>query len=78
MLLKLNFLVSGTLIVGALNVIGDKSFFTSLENYDGGVVTFGDGNLAKVKDKGSIVIPGCPKLDEVLYIEGLKKKPLKH
>ena len=23
----------------------DKSSFTSLENYDGGVVTFGDGSL---------------------------------
>ena len=60
------------------HIIVKKSSFTSLENYDGGVVTFGDGNLAKVKDKGSIVIPGCPKLDEVLYIKGLKKKPLKH
>ncbi|KAL6312376.1 hypothetical protein AAG906_008048 [Vitis piasezkii] len=39
----------------------DKSSFTSLENYDGGVVTFGDG-----------IIPGCPKLDGVLYVEGLK------
>ena len=60
------------------HIIVKKSSFTSLENYDSGVVTFGDGNLAKVKDKGSIVIPGCPKLDEVLYIKGLKKKPLKH
>ncbi|KAL6323245.1 hypothetical protein AAG906_029252 [Vitis piasezkii] len=56
----------------------DKSFFTSFKNFDGGVVTFGEGNLAKVKGKGSIVIFGCPKLDEVLYVEGLKKKPLKH
>ena len=46
----------------------DKSSFTSLENYDGGIVTFGDGNLAKVKGKGSIVIPSCPKLDGVLYV----------
>ena len=62
--------------MGALNVIGDKSFFTSLENYDGGVVTFRDRNLAKVKGKGSIVIPSCPKLDEVLYVEGLKENLL--
>ena len=55
---------------------GDKSSFTSLENYDGEVVTFRDGNLAKVKDNGSIVILGCPKLDEVLYIEGLKENLL--
>ena len=39
-------------------MIGDKSSFTSLESYDGGVVTFGDGSLAWVKSKGSIVIPG--------------------
>ena len=32
----------------------------------------GNGKFAKVKDKGSIVIPGCTKLDEILYIEGLK------
>ena len=50
------------------HMIGDKSFFTSFENFDGGVVTFRDGNLAKVKGKGSIVILGCPKLDEVLYV----------
>ena len=54
----------------------DKSSFTSLENYDGGIVTFGDGNLAKMKGKGSIVLPGCPKLDEVLCVEGLKENLL--
>ena len=56
---------------------GDKSSFTSLENYDGEVVTFRDGNLAKVKDNGSIVIIGCPKLDQVLYVEGLKANLLR-
>ncbi|RVW44233.1 hypothetical protein CK203_089474 [Vitis vinifera] len=50
--------------------------FSSLENYNGGVVTFGDGNLACVKGKGSIVILGYPKLDEVLYVEGLKENLL--
>ena len=58
------------------HMIGDKSSFTSLENYNGGVVTFGDGNLAKMKGKGSIVLPGCPKLDEVLCVEGLKENLL--
>ena len=53
-------------------MIGNKSSFTSLENYDDGVVTFRDGNLARVKCKSSITIPGCPKLDGVLYVEGLK------
>ncbi|KAL6323752.1 hypothetical protein AAG906_002220 [Vitis piasezkii] len=54
------------------HMTGDATYFTSLENYNGGVVTFGDGNLACVKGKGSIVILGYPKLDEVLYVEGLK------
>ena len=49
--------------------IGDKISFTSLENYNGGTVTFGDESLARVKGKGSIVIPSCPKLDGVLYVE---------
>ena len=31
------------------HMIGDKSSFTLFENYDGGVVTFRDGNLAKVR-----------------------------
>ena len=42
--------------------------FTSFKDYNGGIVTFEDGSLACVKDKGSISIPGCPKLDEVLYV----------
>ncbi|KAL6335690.1 hypothetical protein AAG906_032881 [Vitis piasezkii] len=50
----------------------DKSSFTSLENYNGGTVTFRDGSLTYVKGKDSLVIHGCPKLDEVLYIERLK------
>ena len=48
-------------------MIGDKSSFTYLENYDSGLVTFGDRNLAQVNGKGSIVILGCPKLDKVQY-----------
>ena len=54
------------------HMIGDKYSLTSFENYDGEVITFGDGSLAWVKCKGSIVITGCPKLDGVLYVEGLK------
>ena len=50
----------------------DKSYFTSLENYNGGIITFGDGRLACVKGKYSIATLGCPKLDGVLYVKGLK------
>ena len=53
-------------------MIGDKSFFTSLKDYNGGTVTFGDKSLACVKDKGSVFILGCPKLDRVLYMDKLK------
>ena len=38
-----------------------------------GSIAFGNGNLAKVKDRGGIVTLGWPKLDEVLYVEGLKE-----
>ena len=54
------------------HMTGHKRYFTSLEDYNGGIITFGDGSLARVKDKGSIAIHGCPKLDGVLYVEGLK------
>ena len=69
--------MSGTLIVAALDTWQkDKSFFTSLKDYNAGIVIFGDGSLACVKDKGSISILDCPKLDEVLYIDGLKENLL--
>ena len=53
-------------------MIGNKSFFTSLEDYNGCIVIFRDGILARVKDKGIIFIPDCLKLDGVLYVDGLK------
>ena len=54
------------------HMIEDKTYFTSLENYNGGTITFGNGSLAYVKGKDSIVIPNCPKLDGVLYAKGIK------
>ena len=50
----------------------DTFSFTSLENYNGGIITFGDGSLARVKGKDSIGTLGCPKLNGVLYVKGLK------
>ena len=35
-------------------------------------ITFRDESLACVKGKRSISILGCPKLDGVLYVNGLK------
>ena len=53
-------------------MIGDKTYFNSLENYNGGTTIFWDGSLARVKGKGSMVIPSCPTLDGLLYVDGLK------
>ena len=76
-LLKLDFLMSGTLIVATLNtwkVI--ITYFTSFWNYNGGTINFEGGSLARVESKGSIAILGCPKLDGVLYVDGLKENLL--
>lgn len=51
---------------------GDKSVFTKLEQYDGGLVRFGDGNTSKVVGKGTIHAPGISSLENVLFVEGLK------
>ena len=50
----------------------NKSFFTSFEDFNGENVTFSDDRVACVKSKGSVSIPWCPKLDEVLFVDGLK------
>ena len=54
------------------HMIRDKSFFISLEDYNGGIDIFRDGSLAHVKGKGSIYILSCPKLNGVFYVNGLK------
>nr|CAN69096.1 hypothetical protein VITISV_025437 [Vitis vinifera] len=54
------------------HMTGNKSLFTSFTEFDGGNVTFGDGNMAGVKGKGTICAPNIPNLEEVLYVEGLK------
>ena len=50
---------------------GDKSFFTSLEDYNDGIVIFGDRSLARVKGGWIISNPSCPKLDGVLFVDWL-------
>ena len=44
------------------HMTGDKSFFTSLADFNGGNVTFKDGSVVCVEGRGSISILGCPKL----------------
>ena len=50
------------------HMTGNKSLFTSFTKFDGGNVTFGDSNMAKVKDKGTICAPDIHNLEEVLYV----------
>ena len=45
---------------------------TSFTEFGGGNVTFGDGNVARVKGKGTIYAPNIPNLEKVLYVEGLE------
>ena len=33
------------------HMTGDKTYFTSLKNYNGGTITFGNGSLANIKGK---------------------------
>ncbi|RVW15001.1 Copia protein [Vitis vinifera] len=46
------------------HMTGNRSFFTNFTEFDGGNVTFGDGNVASVKGKGTICAPGIPNLEE--------------
>ena len=39
-------------------MIGNRSFFTNFTEFDGGNMTFGDGNVASVKGKCTICAPG--------------------
>ena len=48
------------------------SFFSNFIEFEGGSVTFGDGNVAYVKGKGTISATGIPSLEDVLYVEGLQ------
>ncbi|XP_058180238.1 uncharacterized protein LOC131298786 [Rhododendron vialii] len=54
------------------HMTGDRSMFAMLENYDGGLVTFGDGKKGKVVGRGTISTPGLPTLHDVLFVDGLK------
>ena len=51
---------------------GNKDFFKNLVLKDGGWVTFGDGTKKQVLGKGTICIPGLPKLRNTLLVDGLQ------
>ncbi|KAK0588753.1 hypothetical protein LWI29_005016 [Acer saccharum] len=54
------------------NMTGNKEFFKNLVLKDRGWVAFGDGTKKQVLGKGTICIPGLPKLHNTLYVDGLQ------
>ena len=50
----------------------NKSIFINFIKFDGGNLTFGDDNMARVKSKTTICAPSIPTLEEVLHIKCLK------
>ena len=51
---------------------GNKAFFDIVTKYDGGLVTFEDGNTFRIVEKDNIRSQGLPNLTDVLLVEGLK------
>jgi hypothetical protein len=54
------------------HMIGDKRNFVSMENYEGGVVRFGDDKYGIIHGRGSISLDGKHNTNDFLYVEGLK------
>lgn len=54
------------------HMTGEKSLFTHLAEAHDGRVTFGDGNSTRIVEKGTIEVPRILKLNNVLYVEGLR------
>ena len=58
------------------HITGNKSLFSSIEKYDGGLVHFRDGNNTRVIGRGTMSIPGISTLDDVLLVDGPKENLL--
>ena len=55
---------------------GDLNLFLSLERKDGGDVTFGDNAKGKVIGIGKVGSPNPSCIDDVLFVNGLKRNLL--
>ncbi|CAM8895359.1 unnamed protein product [Rhodiola kirilowii] len=53
-------------------MIGNPTFFTNVEEFKGKYVTFGDGVKGHVLGRGTLNVPGLPRLKEVLLVKGLQ------
>lgn len=54
------------------HMIGDKGKFLNFQEYNGGLVRFGDDKACLIKGKGTISLDGKHNTDNVYYVEGLK------
>ncbi|XP_039122028.1 uncharacterized protein LOC120258644 [Dioscorea cayenensis subsp. rotundata] len=53
---------------------GDKGFLMNYKECQVGHVTFGDGQKGQVVGKGTLMVPGYPRLKNILHVEGLKDR----
>lgn len=51
---------------------GDKIKFTTMQEYNGGVVRLGDNKACEIKGRGTIYLDGKHNTNDVLYVECLK------
>ena len=56
----------------SMHMTGDRSKFLSLENYDGGTVTFGDNMKGEMIVKGKVGRLSSHAIDNVFLVENLK------
>lgn len=54
------------------HMTGDKRKFLSLQEFDGGLVRFGDDKACMIKRRGTISLDGKNDSDNVYYVEGLR------
>ncbi|XP_022866024.1 uncharacterized protein LOC111385832 [Olea europaea var. sylvestris] len=58
------------------HMCGNKSLFTTLDECNGGMVTFGNGGSAPILGKGTVQMHDLPVISNVLYVDGLKSNLL--
>ncbi|XP_022883334.1 uncharacterized protein LOC111400128 [Olea europaea var. sylvestris] len=58
------------------HMCGNKALFTTLDECNGGMITFGDGGSAPILGKGTVQIHDLPVISNVLYVESLKSNLL--
>ncbi|CAM8978429.1 unnamed protein product [Rhodiola kirilowii] len=54
------------------HMTGNPKFLTNIERFNGKSVTFGDGVEGRVLGRGTLKIPGLPRLTNVFLVEGLQ------